>query len=293
VPQAEAAVRRDSRQPACSTRVDTRRALVHRDDHRAQALCQMGIDVVVGDLREIASIAPAMDGVRRGFFTYPVQEGLLDAASAFAAAAYEQQVEQVVTVSQLAPSPTASTPRMRQHWVAEHVFDWAAVGAVHLRAAVFYEALQALVTNTIDGEYAQLALPLGGLATTLPLVGAEDVGQLAAAILQSPDGARPGSCAWSARSSPSAKSSTPSARQLTTRELRRGPSAAWQQAALERGLNPHAAEHLTKLWYTLRTDGTRDHSEARIEIDEVVEQLLGRAPRTLAEFLEDHSGGSK
>ena len=111
------------------------RAFVHRDDERAARLRTLGAEVVTGDLREITSVLPAVRGVRRAFFTYQVTGGLLDATGAFAAAARQEGLQRVVEVSQLAASPEAPTPRMRKHWVAEQVFDWASIGAVHLRAA--------------------------------------------------------------------------------------------------------------------------------------------------------------
>ena len=97
------------------------RAFVHHDDERAARLRALGAEVVIGDLREITSVLPSVRGVRRAFFTYQVTDGLLDATGAFAAAAREEGLQRVVEVSQLAASPEAPTPRMRQHWVAEQV----------------------------------------------------------------------------------------------------------------------------------------------------------------------------
>ena len=39
----------------------------------------------------------------------------------------------------LQSSPDAPTPRMRQNYLSEQVFEWADVGVVHIRATVFYE----------------------------------------------------------------------------------------------------------------------------------------------------------
>lgn len=141
------------------------RAFVHADDHRADELRKLGAEVVVGDLREISSVRPAVRGVSRAFFTYPVTAGLLDATGAFAAAAREEGVTRVVEVSQLDASPDALTPRMRRHWVAEQVFDRAGVGAVHLRAAVFFENLA--VVAAAAGDRRELALPLGSRDTLI------------------------------------------------------------------------------------------------------------------------------
>ncbi|MFD0478669.1 NAD(P)H-binding protein [Nonomuraea thailandensis] len=66
------------------------RAFVRADDERAAELRKLGAEVVVGDLREISAVRPAMRGVTRAFFTYPVTAGLLDATAAFAAAARQE-----------------------------------------------------------------------------------------------------------------------------------------------------------------------------------------------------------
>src|SRR5271168_2388599 len=63
------------------------RAFVHRLDDRSDRLRTLGAEVVDGDLRDFRSVAAAMGGIRRAYFAYPVQEGLLDAAATFAAAA--------------------------------------------------------------------------------------------------------------------------------------------------------------------------------------------------------------
>ena len=161
-------------------RGDRVRALVRSDDARAAELRATGAEVVLGDLREITSVMPALHGIRRVFFTYPVTAGMLDAVAVTAAAARLNGVERVVDVSQLAADPNAGTPHMRRHWVAEQAFERAEVGAVHLRAAVFFENLAVLASA---GGGRELALPLGRSDTVLPLVAAEDVARVAAGIL--------------------------------------------------------------------------------------------------------------
>jgi uncharacterized protein YbjT (DUF2867 family) len=138
------------------------RAFVHSDDGRAAALRDLGAEVVAGDLRDLADVWPAVRGTRRAFFTYPVTAGLLDATGPLAAAARAEGLDRVVEVSMLAAAPDAGTPRMRQHWVCEQVFDRAGVGAVHLRAGVFFENLTVLVAI---GEWRELRLPLGSRDT--------------------------------------------------------------------------------------------------------------------------------
>jgi uncharacterized protein YbjT (DUF2867 family) len=248
------------------------RAFVHRDDERAARLRTLGAEVVTGDLREIASVLPAVRGVRRAYFTYQVTAGLLDAAGAFAAAARQEGLERVVEVSQLAAAPDAPTPRMRQHWVAEQVFDWAAVGAVHLRAAVFFENLAVLAA--LRGR-AELLIPLGPPATVIPLVAAADVARVAAGLLTA-DGDLDPVC------------------RLTGQILTVGEAAQtlgipyadidpeeWHRWALGQYGDPHVVEHLSRLWEIFRIVGS--HHEL-YQVTEAIERIGGQPPLTLSEF---------
>ena len=58
------------------------RAFVHKLDARSNELRRQGAEVIEGDLLNAASVLAAMKGVKRAFFTYPVADGLLEAAGA-------------------------------------------------------------------------------------------------------------------------------------------------------------------------------------------------------------------
>ncbi|MGH3632571.1 MAG: NmrA family NAD(P)-binding protein [Mycobacterium sp.] len=72
------------------------RSFVHRLDERSDRLAALGADVVVGDLHDLRSVTDAMASVQRAYFTFPVQEGLLEATATFAAAGRAAGVEQIV-----------------------------------------------------------------------------------------------------------------------------------------------------------------------------------------------------
>jgi NAD(P)H dehydrogenase (quinone) len=76
------------------------RALVHSVDERAHALAELGADVVEGDLLDINTVRPAMQGVDAAYFVWPVQPGLLQAIVNFAQAAKEAGVGTVINLSQ-------------------------------------------------------------------------------------------------------------------------------------------------------------------------------------------------
>ena len=57
------------------------RALVHKLDSRSDELRKQGAEVVQGDLLNPASVQAVMRNVKRAYFTYPVADGPLEAAS--------------------------------------------------------------------------------------------------------------------------------------------------------------------------------------------------------------------
>ena len=170
------------------------RALVHKLDSRSDELRRQGAEVVEGDLLNPASVQAALRNVKRAYFTYPVADGLLEAVTIFAAAAREAAVELVVNNSQFQGRPDdpafrdlqhAPSFRNLQHRLADRIFDWAQVGAVHLQAPPYYENVRALVSRSV-AEQSTVFLPWGENTTVIPLVGAEDVSHVAARLLRNP-----------------------------------------------------------------------------------------------------------
>src|SRR5689334_19382096 len=110
------------------------RALVHSLDARSDRLRQLGAEVIQGDLLDPVSTGAALQGVKRAYFTYPVADGLMEATTIFAQAARKSGAELVVNLSQLQNTPQAPSFRNLQHRLADQIFNWAGVGAVHLHA---------------------------------------------------------------------------------------------------------------------------------------------------------------
>ncbi|WP_330180898.1 NAD(P)H-binding protein [Nocardia sp. NBC_01503] len=254
------------------------RAVVHTDDERATVLRALGAKVVVGDLRDLAFTRAAMDGVRAAYFTYPVIDGLLDAAGAFAVCAREAGVERVVAVSQLAAGPQALTPRMRQHWAAEQILDWADIGAIHLRAAVFFENL-ALIAAT---DATALELPLGPAETELPLIAASDVARVAAGLLSDLDLKSDPVLLLTGDVQP-----IDAAAHTLGRTYRDTDPETWRRWAIDFYGSPHAAEHLTKLWeiFRLLSEGTNLY-----QVTPAIQQYGGHPPITLSDFVIHRPG---
>jgi uncharacterized protein YbjT (DUF2867 family) len=263
------------------------RAFVHRLDDRSDRLRALGAEVVDGDLRDFGSVAAAMDGIHRAYFAYPVQEGLLEAAATFAAAARSAGVEQVVNLSQwLQPSGEQPTPHQARHWLAEQIFDWADVGAVHLDATVFFENLRtwALLSLARAGV---IALPWGPETTAIPLVGAEDVARIAAALLTRPVLAG-GTVVRLMAGAVTNKEIAETLSQILGRSVDYVEigEEEWASTVSALGVNAVAVEHLTHLWRFLRTLPLE--YQALYHVTDAFEDLTGEPPKSLAHFLQEH-----
>src|SRR6202045_2899145 len=161
------------------------RAFVHKIDERSEHLRALGAEVFEGDFLDIRSVQRAVQGASSIYFAYPVQDGLLDAAATMAVAARDAGISRLINLVMLESSPDAPTPRMRQNYLSEQVFEWANIGAVHIRATVFYENLASMVRQSLPAHGA-IRLPWGNESTVLPLVAAEDVARVAVGLLTGP-----------------------------------------------------------------------------------------------------------
>jgi uncharacterized protein YbjT (DUF2867 family) len=262
------------------------RALVHTLDSRSDDLCNQGAEVIEGDLLRPASVQGAMQGVKRAYFTYPVAEGLLEASTIFAAAARNADVELIVNNSQFQGTPDnpafrdlqhAPSLRNLQHRLADRIFDWAEVGAVHLQAPPYYENVRALVSRSV-AEQGTVFLPWGEDKTVIPLVGAEDVSRVAATLLANP-GAPSQSVYALVSETPTVKEMTEVLGRAIGRPVRYVAitDEQWAKAVKER-LKPHALDHLTHLWQFFRKGGQL------FQVTDSVRAVTRRDPQTLEEF---------
>src|SRR2546427_1327659 len=69
------------------------RALVRREDERAEALRRLGAEVVQGDLTDLASMHPAIEGCRRTYFGMSVSAAYLEATVNSAAVGRHYRVQ--------------------------------------------------------------------------------------------------------------------------------------------------------------------------------------------------------
>jgi uncharacterized protein YbjT (DUF2867 family) len=167
------------------------RAMVHRDDARADALRAQGAEIVVGDLTNPADVQAAMSGITRMFFNMSVSPDYLQATAVVCVAATEvDRLEVLVnisqmTVSQMTASSTEESRQQQLHFLAEHVINWSGVPAVHIRPTVLLEnPLFAMLATRSIRETGQLVLPFG-TGRTSP-VASSDVADVVTAVITAP-----------------------------------------------------------------------------------------------------------
>ena len=157
------------------------RALVHSHDARAEALAELGAEIVTGDLLDFASVSSALAGVTAAYFCYPIVPGLLDATAIFAQAATEAGVTAVVNMSQISARRDAKSHAAQNHWLSERLFDRSAFATSHLRPTFFAEWL-AWQWSRDDGGVFRLPFADGRHAP----IAAVDQARVIATILRNP-----------------------------------------------------------------------------------------------------------
>jgi uncharacterized protein YbjT (DUF2867 family) len=160
------------------------RAIVRKDDERAERLRAAGVDVVIGDLLDVDSVRAAMEGVSAAYFVYPLVPGLIDATAYFAQAAIEAGLKGIVNMSQISARRDSKSHQARDHWISERVLDRSVVPVTHLRPTFFAQWLTyPRVRHTIV-QQGLISLPFGD-GRHAPIA-AEDQARVIAAILADP-----------------------------------------------------------------------------------------------------------
>jgi uncharacterized protein YbjT (DUF2867 family) len=165
------------------------RALVRREDERAEDLRRMGAEVMLGDLTDLASMHKAIAGVKRIYFGMSLSAAYLEATVNIAAVARHHGVEAFVnmsqmTVTQMSITETTDSPQHKLHWLAEQALAWSGLPVITMRPTVFLESFfLRLAAAGIRGSD-ELVLPLGSSRTSP--ISSIDVAQAVAIVLDDP-----------------------------------------------------------------------------------------------------------
>ena len=262
------------------------RAMVRRDDDRADQLRAMDAEVIVGDLTSAGDIVAAMDGASRMFFNMSVSPDYLRATAEVCAVALDRGHLDVIvnmsqmTVSQMTLTSTDESKQHRLHWLAEHVLNWSGLPVIHVRPTVFLDnPLFTFLASQTVRERGVLVLPFG-TGRTSPIA-ADDVARVVAALLRDPAD-RIGQIYE--LTGPELLDVNGLAEQYT-RALKRSISAEdlpldkWERDVLAPvGLPDHVSQHIATM--------ARLHREGRYDrATDDVEQITGQPTQTVEQYV--------
>ena len=260
------------------------RALVRREDERAEALRQLGAEVMQGDLTNLTSMHRAIEGCSRIYFGMSVSDTYLEATVNTAAVARHHGVEAFVnmsqmTVTQMSITETTASPQHKLHWLAEQALAWSGLPVVTVRPTVFLEGFFLLLAAASVRENDELVLPLGS-GKTSP-VSAVDVADAVAAILDNP---APHIGNIYNLTGPESTDAEHYARLYSealgrTIRYRNVPVSAWVDKLREAGLPAHVVNHLAVM-AQLHIDGRYDR------LTDDLFRLTGNAPTGMLEFVK-------
>jgi uncharacterized protein YbjT (DUF2867 family) len=257
--------------------------MVRSEDERAQALRDMGAEVVVGDLLDLESMHRVIAGCQTMYFGTSISDAYLAATVNVAAVAKHLGVKAFInmsqmTLSQMSITETTASPQHKLQWLSEQALDWSGLPVVHVRPTVFLEGFFLVFTADSIRESNQIRLPFGD-GKTSP-VSAEDVARVVAALLTNPQphigriynltGPQSESMHFYAQEYSQALGRT-----ITFHDIPVGP---WRDGLVQRGLPLHLVNHLATM-ADLHRAGRFDRLS-----DEVV-TLAGQRPLSMQEFV--------
>jgi len=106
------------------------RALVRREDDRSAQLKAQGAEIAVADMSDVERISDALRDVQRAYYCPPIDPYMIEGAVAFAVAAREARLENIVSLTQWLASPSHPSLMTRQHWLVDRLFSMSP-GAAH------------------------------------------------------------------------------------------------------------------------------------------------------------------
>ena len=263
------------------------RAMVRTEDERAQALRDMGAEVVVGNLLDLDSMHRVIAGCDTMYFSMSISDAYLAATVNTAAVAKYHGVKAFInmsqmTISQMSITETTPSPQHKLQWLSEQALNWSGLPVVHVRPTVFLEGFFLTLTQDSVRESNQIRLPFGE-GKTAP-VAAEDVARVVATLLENPQphigkvyhltGPQSENMHFYAQEYSKALGRT-----ITYQDIPVGP---WRDALLERRWPVHVVNHLAAM-ADLHRAGRFDRMS-----DEVL-MLTGQRPLSLREFVRNNA----
>jgi uncharacterized protein YbjT (DUF2867 family) len=263
------------------------RAMVRNEDERAQALRDMGAEVVVGNLLDLNSMHRAIAGCEAMYFGRSVSDTYLEATVNVAAVAKHHRVKAFInmsqmTLSQMSITETTASPQHKLHWLAEQALNWSDLPVVHVRPTVLLEGFFLVLTPDSVKKSNQIRLPFGE-GKTSP-VAVDDVARVISVLLANPQphlgkiyhltGPQSENMHFYAQEYSKALGRT-----ITYQDI---PVEPWREGLLALGLPVHLVNHLATM-ADLHRSGCYDR------MSDDVFTLTGQAPLSMQDFVRKNA----
>src|SRR5215813_3724419 len=230
----------------------TVRAMVREEDERAQALRDMGAEVVAGDLLDLESMHKAIAGCETMYFGMSVSDDYLAATVNVAAVAKHHRVKAFInmsqmTLAQMSITETTASPQHKLHWLGEQALNWSGLPVIHVRPTVLLEGFFLILTPDSVRQSNQIRLPFGeGKTSPVAVI---DVARVIATLLANRQphigkiyhltGPRSENMHFYAQEYSKALGRT-----ITFQDI---PVEPWRDELLKRGLPVHLVDHLASM----------------------------------------------
>ena len=259
------------------------RTMVRVIDDRSKMLEAQGAEIVQGDFFDLKTLRAALDGIKSAYFLYPFQDHLPKAAGLFAKIAKEKGVEMIVEMSQMGAEEDSTSPATQNHVVTESIFNWADVGAVHIRPGLFAWNYLGFAAPTV-ADHNKFYYPHPEARYTI--VHPKDIGEVVAEILADNDKDKHIGQSYEISGSQvySAKEVTKYISELINQEVEYVPVSVdqWINAVKDHPtINDFLAKHLKEFSAEV-ADGRFDKTTT------VVKDITGHEPRSFKEYIEEN-----
>jgi uncharacterized protein YbjT (DUF2867 family) len=236
------------------------------------------VEAVVADLDDEDGVAAALAGVGRAYLVTPSSERAQAQQERFVELAAKAGVQHLVKLSQLAADEASPVRFLRYHAAVERRIRELGIGFTFLRPNLFFQGLLAL-SGPIR-EQSQFFAPIGDARVSA--VDVRDIAAVAATALTEPghDGAT------YTITGPAAITHTEIADAIGSAIGREVTFIDVPPAAFEAGLRGMLPD-----WQLagLLEDYAHYHRGEASDVTSTVEEVTGRAPRTVLEFAHDHA----
>lgn len=249
-----------------------------RSPEAAQRLRRDGVEPVVADLADPASLRPALEGIGAVYVAHPATTALAEHEGNLATAAAEANVGHLVKLSVTGAAHDAPFTFGRRHAAAEAAVKAAGVPWTMLRPNGFMQNTLAWADQVPSGT---IRGPV--MHARWAIVDVRDIAAAAVAVLESPDGhaGRAYTLTGPEALSPHEEVEILGELLEQTLETADAPIEAVQAEMREAGVPPPTVDGLGELW--------RMYAQGLAEpVSTDVERLTGRAPYTFRQFAEDH-----